>query len=72
VTCSPRLASGRRPPGTASVMGRWVMKWPGVARCRCRSPAGVQTMAPARISPVLPPGGWWRPWPSVMEGCPAA
>src|SRR5207247_10297921 len=36
VTCSPRLASGRRPPGTASVVGRWVLEWPGGAGCRGR------------------------------------
>src|SRR6266702_2600074 len=31
VTCSPQSASGRWSPGTASVMERWVMKWPGGA-----------------------------------------
>jgi hypothetical protein len=72
VTCSPRLASGRWPPGTASVVAWWVMMWPGVARCQCRSPAGVQMISPTRISPVRLPRGWWRLWPSVRQGaCPA-
>jgi branched-subunit amino acid transport protein AzlD len=41
VTCSPQSISGRSPAGVASVMDKWVMKWPGAAPCQCHSSAGV-------------------------------
>src|SRR2546430_250790 len=41
VPCSPQSISGRSPAGVASVMDKWVMKWPGAAPCQCHSSAGV-------------------------------
>jgi len=41
VTCFPQSISGRSPAGVASVMDKWVMKWPGAAPCQCHSSAGV-------------------------------
>ena len=58
VTCSPQSAPGRWSPGTASVMDRWVMKWPGAAPSR-RSCAPNPVVAPVPCSVRQPQMGEW-------------